>query len=187
MDLKNLLYSEIDRMGSSSIKQKLLNKNENSKFIIEELLKNCMNSINNKALSDSEWVSLAEALMHYLLTIMVIPSQRKITINGLEVGIMIPSARDIYKILEQVIIIQFCLTEDETIKNVIEKLNAIQPLQQNIWIVSFSSIDIPKPLRNYVISNSKTIHSDNVFPFSQIMIDIVEHVDRINYSGFKIL
>lgn len=174
-------------MGSLNIKQKLLNKNENSKFIIEELLKNCMNSTNGKTLSNGEWVSLAEALMHYLLTIMVIPSQRKININGLEVGIMIPNARDIYKILEQVIIIQFCLTEDETIKNVVEKLKAIQPLHQNIWIVSYSSIDTLKPLKNYVISNSKTINSDNVYPFSQIMIDIVQHVDRINYSGFKIL
>jgi hypothetical protein len=187
MDLKNLLYVEIERMGALNIKQKILNKSENSKFIIEELMKNCMNSLNGNTLSHSEWVSLAEALMHYLLTVMVIPSQRKITINGFEVSLIIPNARDIYKNLDEVLIIQFYLNEDNTIKNMVDKLKSIQPIMKNIWIVSYSYIDMPKPLNNYVISDEVNVNGENVFPFSQIILDVVQYIEKINYSGFKIL
>ncbi|HSA75098.1 MAG TPA: hypothetical protein VLE21_02810 [Candidatus Nitrosocosmicus sp.] len=187
MDLKNLLYAEINRMGSLNIKRKIMEKSENSKYIIEELMKNCLNSLNRNILLDSEWVSICEALMHYMLTVMVLPSQRKITIDGFEVSVVIPNARNIYKNLEQVIIIQFYIDEDNTIKNIVDKLKSIQPIMENIWIVSYLSIDMPNPLKNYVISDRVNVTGETVFPFSRIILDVAQHLEKINYSGFKIL
>ena len=187
MDLKNLLYAEINRMGSLNIKRKIMEKKENSKYIIEELLKNCLNSLDGNALMDSEWVSLAEALMHYMLTVMVLPSQRKITIDGLEISVVIPNARNVYKNQEQVLIIQFYLDKDNTIKNIVDKLKSVQPIMENIWIVSYSSIDMPNLLRNYVISDRVYVNCETVFPFSQIILDVVKHIEKIDYTGFRIL
>lgn len=187
MDLKNLLYAEINRMGPLNIKRKIMEKNENSKYVIEEIMKNCLNSFDRNTLLGSEWVSICEALMHYMLTVMVLPSQRKITIDGFEVSVVIPNARNIYKNQDQVIIIQFYIDEGDTIKNIVDKLKSIQPIMENIWIVSYSSIDIPNPLKNYVISDRVNDSSETVFPFSRIILDVAQHIEKINYSGFKIL
>lgn len=187
MDLKNLLYAQINLMGQLNIREKIIKNNENSKQIIEELMNNCMNSLNGKTLMHSEWVLLAEALMHYLLTVMVIPSRRKITVDGFEVSIIIPNARNIYNNHDQLLIIQFFLNEDSAIKFIVDKLKSIQPILENIWIVSYTCINIPKPINNYVISENLNANEANVIPFSQILLDILKHIDRINYSGFKIL
>jgi len=187
MDLKNLLYTEIDHMSSLLIKQKLGEKKENSIQIIEKLMKNCLDSLNGISLPHSDWVTLAEALMHYMLTAMVLPSQRKINVSGVEISIIIPNARNIYKNLDQILIIQFCKDGDNSIGNLAEKLNAIQPNKQNIWLVSYSPLDIPVPSRNYIISDPINVNDNMTFPFSQIMLDIVYYIDKINYSGFKIL
>ena len=87
----------------------------------------------------------------------------------------------------EVLIIQFYLNEDNTIKNMVDKLKSIQPIMKNIWIVSYSYIDMPKPINNYVISDEVNLNGENVFPFSQIILDVVQYIDKINYSGFKIL
>jgi hypothetical protein len=187
MDLKNLLYAEINSMGSLNIKRKMIEKSENSKYIIEELMKNCLNSLDRNTLFDSEWVSIGEALMHYMLTVMVLPSQRKITMDGFEVSVVIPDARNICKNQDQVVIIQFYIDEDNPLNNIVDKLKSIQPIMENIWIVSYSSIDMPNPLKNYVISDRVNVNGETVFPFSRIILDVVEHLEKIDYSGFKIL
>lgn len=187
MDIKDLLYAEIDNMGSLLIRQKLVKKKENSEYIIEELMKNCLYSLKGISVSQSDWVSLAEALMHYMLTVMVLPSQRKINVSGVEVSIIIPNARNIYKNLDQILIIQFCKNEDDSVRNLVDKLNTIQPNKQNIWLVSYSLLKIPVPSRNYIISNPMNLNDNISFPFSQIMLDVVHYIDKINYSGFKIL
>lgn len=187
MDIKDLLYAEIDNMGSLLIRQKLVKKKENSVYIIEELMKNCLYALKGISISHSDWVSLAEALMHYMLTVMVLPSQRKINVSGVEVSIIIPNARNIYKNLDQILIIQFCKNEDDSVKNLVDKLNTIQPNKQNIWLVSYSLLKIPVTSRNYIISNPMNLNDNISFPFSQIMLDVVHYIDKINYSGFKIL
>jgi hypothetical protein len=150
-------------------------------------MKNCLNSLDRNTLLDSEWVSIGEALMHYMLTVMVLPSQRKITIDGFELSVVIPDARNIYKNHDQVVIIQFYIDEDNTVKNMVDKLKSIQPIMENIWIVSFLPIDIPNPLKNYVISDRVNVSSETVFPYSIIISDVAQHLEKINYSGFKIL
>ncbi len=187
MDVKNLLYTEIDHMGSLLIKQKLGEKKETSIQIIEKLMKNCSDSLNGISLPPYDWVTLAEALMHYMLTAMVLPSQRKINIGGVEISIIIPNAKNIYKNLEQILIIQFCKDSDNSVRNLVEKLKAIQPNKQNIWLVSYLPLDIPVPSNNYVISDSMNVNDTVIFPFSQIIQDVEYYIDQINYSGFKIL
>jgi hypothetical protein len=186
MDLKNLLYAEIEHMGSLLIKQKLKEKNENSKYIIEELMKNCLNSLNGSKLPDANWVSLAEALMHYMLTVMVLPSQRKIIVGDIEVSIIIPNIRNINKNLSQILIIQFC-NNDFSIKKLVKRLKAIQPNEQNVWLVSYLPLDLAVPFRNYVISDPILEKDEMILPFSQIIMDVVYYIDKINYTGFKIL
>ena len=79
-------------------------------------MNNCLISLNGIRITDSDWVSLAEALMHYMLTVMMLPSQRKIMVEDIEVSIIIPNARNINKNLDQILIIQFC-NFDSSIEN----------------------------------------------------------------------
>lgn len=186
MDLKNMLYTEIEHMGSLFIKQRLREKNENSRYVIEELMNNCLVSLNGIRIHDSDWVSLAEALMHYMLTVMVLPSQRKIIVDDIEVSIIIPNARNINKNLDQILIIQFCNNDNST-KNLVERLKAIQPNKHNVWLVSHSPLGLDMTLRNYVISDPIGVNDEMILPFSQIIMDVVHYIDKINYTGFKIL
>ena len=181
-----MLYTEIEHMGSLFIKQRLREKNENSRYVIEELMNNCLISLNGIRIPDSDWVSLAEALMHYMLTVMVLPSQRKIIVDDIEVSIIIPNARNINKNLDQILIIQFCNSDNST-KNLVERLKAIQPNKHNVWLVSHSPLGLDMTLRNYVISDPIGVNDEMILPFSQIIMDVVHYIDKINYTGFKIL
>ncbi|HKO75843.1 MAG TPA: hypothetical protein VJU52_01420, partial [Flavobacterium sp.] len=85
MDLKELLYSKIDQLGIDHIKMKIKSNIQNSEYIIKILFKECASSNEIQNLTQSDYISLAEGLMHFLLAITITPSQRKINICNTEV------------------------------------------------------------------------------------------------------
>lgn len=186
MDVKNLLYTEIDHMGTQNIRRKITENTENSKYIIEQIMKNCFKTLDKINISSYDRISLAEALTHYMLTNMLLPTQRKINFDGFEVSIVIPNARNMIKNLKETLIIQFYTSEND-LKTILDHLVALQPLRQNIWIVSYLPINYSIPIKNYVILYQKNKDNKLVLPFSHLLIDIAEYVQQINYSGFKIL
>ncbi len=187
MDLKNLLYAEIERMGAQNIRRKIIENPENSKHIIERLMENCIKSSDIISISPCELVSLAEALTHYMLTNMLLPSQRKIIVDGFELSIVIPNARSMNKKLNETLIVQFYTMNNLHLMSLVDKLITLQPLRQNIWIVSYLPIGNTIPIRNYVILYNKNLNNRLISPFSQLLVDIATYVKQINYSGFRIL
>lgn len=187
MDLKELLYSKIDQLGVDYIKTKIKGNIQNSEYIIKRLLEECASSSGVRNLTNSDYLDLAEGLLHYLLAITITPSQRKININNIEVSILVPGARDLRMNTDKVIIIQFLKVDKIEYDQTIMKLLKIQPTLNNIWLVSYCPAVTMVPLKNFVIDSESIRNKDIAQPFSKVLIEINDFLDRTNYTGFRII
>ena len=187
MDIKELMYSEIDLLGKDYIKAKIKDNILNSECIIKQIFEECTKSRGAQNLTPSECISLAEALMHYLLAITITPSQRKIIIRKIEISIVVPGASGLKNGGDKVLVIQFLKGDKIENENTVSDLLEIQPTFDNIWLVSYSSVITLFPIKNFVINTSLIGTNELVQPFSQLMIQVNTFLNRINYTGFRIL
>ncbi|HZB17804.1 MAG TPA: hypothetical protein VE445_11610, partial [Nitrososphaeraceae archaeon] len=127
------------------------------------------------------------SLMHYLLAITITPSQRKITINKIEISILVPGAGGLKNGGDRVLVIQFLKGDKIEDEYTISDLLKIQPTIDNIWLVSYCPVITPFPLKNFVINTSSIETNERVQPFSRLMIQVNAFINKVNYTGFRIL
>jgi hypothetical protein len=206
VEIKDILYDEIDKIGKNHIRTLLTNDISNSKSIIDLILNNCSNLINKDNIYEDEFLSFSEALLHFMLTMSMIPAERKISVDDIPVDILVPNSKNLKMDNDNAIIIHFLKDRNENINEIITKLSSIQKNTNNIWIVSSSSPSSPSFLLNnifldihtFVVSSSLSISTTTttnnnqqdssrfIYPFSEIIIKIDEFLKKINYSGLKI-
>jgi hypothetical protein len=209
VEIKDILYDEIDKIGKNHIRTLLTNDISNSKSIIDLILNNCSNLINKDSIYEDEFVSFSEALLHFILTMSMIPAERKISIDDTPVDILVPNSKNLKMNNDNAIIIHFIKDRNENINETIAKLSSIQKNTNNIWIVSSSSSllnNIDLDIHTFIVTPSLSIptaitttinnnHQDSsssssscrfIFHFSEILIKIDEFLKNINYSGLKI-
>ena len=129
--IKDALYAKINNIGQEEIHQLLL-KEEFSELIekiyIEEYEK---------------YGTLAESMTHYLFTEMLIPSQRKIIFENVELDMVIPNTLELQKNSNNTIVIFFVKTSDlEQITQRIHEIKKIQKNDANIWVITKDQIKI---------------------------------------------
>ncbi len=205
MEIKEILYDEIDKIGKNHIRTRLTNDISNSKTIIDLLLNNCSNLLDKNNIYEDEYVCFSEALLHFILTMSMIPAERKITIDDIPVDILVPNSKNLKMDNDNAIIIHFLKDRHENIDKTITKLFSIQKNIHNIWLVtsSLSSSNLPQnidlDIHIFVVYPYLSKPNDNqqqqqqqqhdyrfIFPFSEILIKIDEFLKKINYSGLKI-
>jgi hypothetical protein len=202
VEIKDILYDEIDKIGKNHIRTLLTNDISNSKSIIDLILNNCANLLNKDNLFEDEFVCLGEALLHFILTMSMIPAERKISVDNIAVDILVPNSKNLKMDNDNAIIIHFLKDRKENIEESITKLSSIQKNSNNIWIVSSSSsspllkninLDIntfvvvsPSLSTNTTTNNNNYRHDGFIFPFSDVLIKIDGFLKKINYSGLKI-
>jgi len=153
--MKNELYSVLNDFGKENIQIELQNNINSSIPKIKEILSKTIATIYEKKENiDSDYNNfekslsiLCEAFLHFLLTITSLPSQRKIMLNELEIDLVIPDIKTLYKDPKKTLIIKF--DKDSSTIEYIKKLDNIQKIKENIWIVSATPLEIN--YRNYVI------------------------------------
>jgi hypothetical protein len=221
MDMKNELYSVLNDFGKENIQVEFQNNINSSIPKIKEILSKTIATIYKKKENiDSDYNNfektlsiLCESFLHFLLTTTSLPSQRKIMLNELEIDLIIPDIKTLYKDPKKTLIIKF--DKNSSINEYLEKLDNIQKNKENIWLVSSTPLDIN--YRNYVIyknkkecqtlfTNNKTIDENynylfdgkneinnnnlyniksNVIPFVNIIVDINKFLKDTKYRGFK--
>ena len=87
--IKDALYAEIDRISQDKINELLLKKEFS--VIFENVFDKAINKINEDIDEDEKFGTLAESITHYLFTEMLIPSQRKISYENVELDLVIPN------------------------------------------------------------------------------------------------
>ena len=162
-------------------KEKIQVLTSQSKFteIICDVLENCYDKVITMGEKEESLAILSTGLLHYLLTNAMIPSQRKIKYNGIEIDIVIPNLKTLEIDPKKTLIIYIPKTNNiNTIEQKLEELKKIQPINDNIWLVLSKKVDFQN--KTYVVKKKNT-------SFSKIIYDIGQFVNVQDQNKFKIL
>jgi hypothetical protein len=174
-DIKDIVYSVIEKIGKEKIRVQIARQIEMSEKYSNEILEGCKNMMGD--LLDEESVgNLCEALLHFMLTASLLPSERKVTWRGSELDLVIPSLKMLSKSPQKAIVIQIIKRNDELTK--IHHAESVQPHGPNIWIVSARQLKLVH--RNYCVGSRE-------FPYSRIISDINIFLIRKGVRGLKLL
>ena len=176
MEIKDILYQAISDYQEKRILSDIAQGE--STDAITTIFSHCLSNLDKIEESDeTTFGAIAEGLTHYLLTLAMIPSQRKISLGSVDVDIVIPDARTLSTNPDEAVVIYFPKTnESETIKDNVSKLAKIQPKSDNIWVV------VNKP----VSTNAKTYTLDKEFSFAKIINDLISFSSGKKQSKLKI-
>ncbi len=174
--VKDILYEELNNISEKNI-QLEISKN-NSPKIIQEIITNCKSKILHlHGDRDENYGILAESLMHFLMTIALIPSQRKVSVDNLDLDIVIPDLKLLKEKPEDSLIISF--PKSGNIDRINQRISEIRKLtlQENIWVVLHS--DLPLNEKKYLIGIEQN-------SFNKILDDIMKFLSKRKQSKLKI-
>ena len=175
--IKEILYSEIKEISEKQIHRFLQNDEYSS--VIQNLLENIIPKISDiDGKKEEKLGMLSESISHFMLTEMLIPSQRKIVHKDIEIDIIIPNLNKLKDKPNDAVIIHFDKsTDSDEIQKKIELIKTIQKNEKNIWIVSNKKLhDVPNIYRTDQCENS----------FSNLFIDIKNFVGDRKLGKLKI-
>jgi hypothetical protein len=119
------------------------------------------------------------ALLHYLLTNALVSSQRKIEYDGVQIDIIIPNLKTLKIDPKKTLLLCIPKTTDKNIiKQKLDQLQKIQPIKENIWLITTKKLNFENKI--YVIEKQGT-------KFSKIIQDIGHFVNVQGNNTFKIL
>jgi len=178
MEIKEVLYDAIRNYQEHKIVSDIAQGD--SPQTINVLCNECIPILEEiKGEKFEKTISFAEGLVHYLLTVALIPSQRKITFASVDVDIVIPDISTLSSSPEDALVIAFPKTSDLiSMKKRITELTKIQPNKENIWLVLEN--ELPLEVKTYKIDNSEKE------PFTNIINDIIWFASNRNQSKLKI-
>jgi hypothetical protein len=179
--IRQILYSEIEYIGKEKIQAKLTSNIDSSQQYIHKIMNECITKLTYESSDDDITIgTLCEVLLHFMLTICTLPSERKIHVkNDLIIDVIIPNLQSLKIKPDRSIIIQ--IIKDKMDLNRILQLEFLQPKHENIWLIS------AKPL----LSTKYTIYS--VFPdaglhnYSNIIIDIDNFLKETGDKSFRFI
>ena len=139
--IKDALYAKINNIGQEEIHQLLLKEEFSELF--EKIYEPVIHEI--QSIEEYEkYGTLAESMTHYLFTEMLIPSQRKIIFENIELDIVIPNTLELQKNSNNAIIIFFvnfkCFYLTDTGTNVHKVIIPLNLLNYLIKIINFKKI-----------------------------------------------
>jgi hypothetical protein len=168
-DIGNTLYSIIGEIGKEKIQSDITLNIELSKQYIQVILAQFNNRVD---IANGESIgTLCEALLHFMLTACTLPSARKVTIDKINLDIIVPNPYTLSNFPEKAIVIQIPKDVKSITKHEQKNLRKIQPNIKNLWIVTKEPF-----LGDYInysiesVNNRKT--SSVVRNFGDIIIDI---------------
>jgi hypothetical protein len=181
-DIGNTLYSIIGEIGKEKIQSDITLNIELSKPYIQVILAQYNKRVD---IANAESIgTLCEALLHFMLTACTLPSVRKVTIEKINLDVIIPNLDTLSNFPEKAIVIQIpkdakCITKHEQ-----KNLRKIQPNINNLWIVTKEPL-----LGDYInysiesVNNRKT--SSVVRNFGDIIVDIDTFLDQTKDRSFR--
>lgn len=144
-DVKEVLYSVIDGIGRAKIRADVSADIDASKRYCEEITEKCVKALGSQT-DDGTLGTMCEALLHFMLTASLLPSERKVVVNGTEIDIVVPSVKNLAKDHMKTLVIQ--VVKDGTALRVREA-EKVQPHPDNLWVVSARPVDAGH--RNYAL------------------------------------
>jgi hypothetical protein len=162
---KQFLYKTIEEIGKETIQADISSNINSSQRYIDIIMSQCITRLTSELdgnVSDIITVTLCEALLHFMLTTSILPSERKVTVrDGLTLDIVIPGIAVLKRDPNRSVIIQFIKDKRADLKRVRE-LEVLQPNTENIWLVSSRPLSIPKYIDYSVFPNHESQKYSNI-------------------------
>lgn len=176
MELSEILYSSISEYGEQRILSDIVQGE--SPEVIKAIFEHCLSNIEkNETVKPDTQGTIAEGLLHYMLTVTMIPSQRKTSFQAVEIDIAVPDTRTLGVSPQDVVVILFPKTDNvDNIKSHIDKIKKVQPNSNNIWIV----------LENNLQTDAKVYTLKDSMTFANIINDLISFSSNRKQSKLKI-
>lgn len=172
-DVKEVLYSIINEIGREKIRANVAADVKRSEKYCRDIIAACTSRLDPEA-DDKTLVTLCEALLHFMLTTSLLPSERKVSMRRADLDIVIPSRRVLGKNPEKSLVIQV-IRGDLATKA--KQAESVQPYRENIWLVSAQPLQ--KAYKNYHLG------SESSYP--RIVSDISTFLSEKGNLGLKLL
>jgi hypothetical protein len=174
-EIKDILYSVIDKIGKEKIRIEINSAIEFSEKRSYDILEECKKLMGTDTNEDS-LADLYEALLHFLLTASMLPSERKVNLKGTDIDIVVPSIKMLKKNPDKALVVQIIRGNEELKK--LQQIKSIQSYDENIWLVSARKLDTS--YTNYYVGS-------RLYPYPRIIIDINAFLIRKGHRGLKLL
>lgn len=159
-DVKDVLYSAINEIGREKIRMAVSADIKMSEKYCKEIVDMCTGRLEEA--DDATLATLCEALLHFMLTASLLPSERKVSVRGAELDIVIPSTRTLDKSPDKALVIQVVRGD---LADKVRQAEAVQLHIENVWLVSASKLQTD--LKNYHLGHgglySRVISDINAF------------------------
>jgi hypothetical protein len=186
--IKQILYSEIENIGKEKIQAKINSSIESSQKYIDKIMSECITKLTYESNDDDDdddynitIATLCEVLLHFMLTICTLPSERKIRVkNDLILDVIIPNLQSLKIKPDKSIIIQ--VIKDKMMDlNKIPELEFLQPNHENIWLISATPLSATK-YTTYTVFPNSGLHN-----YSNIIIDIDNFLKETEDKSFRFI
>jgi hypothetical protein len=184
--IKQILYLEIENIGKEKIQAKINSNIESSQKYIDKIMSKCITKLTYESNNDDDYfnitiATLCEVLLHFMLTICTLPSERKIRVkNDLILDVIIPNLQSLKIKPDKSIIIQ--VIKDKMMDlNKTSQLEFFQPNRENIWLIS------AKPLSTTKYTTYSVFPNAGVHNYSNIIIDIDNFLKETGDKSFRFI
>jgi hypothetical protein len=179
--IRQILYSEIEDIGKEKIQAKITSKIESSQHYIHKIMNECITKLTYESSDDDITIAtLCEILLHFMLTICTLPSERKIRVkNDLTIDVIIPNLQSLKTKPDRSIIIQ--IIKDKIDLNRILQLEFFQQNHENIWLIS------AKPLLTTKYTAYSVFPDAGLHNYSNIIIDIENFLKETGDKSFRFI
>ncbi len=168
-EIKDILYSTIESIGNKRIRCDITSNIDLAGKYIDLIMAECVTKMDleRSARDKDETIAvLCEALLHFMLTVCSLPSERKIQVkDNLSIDVVVPSITSLSRTPDKSIIIE--IVRNKADLNRIGELELLQPNYKNIWLISVTPFSTR--CRIYGLSHERQLF-DNIF--SNIITDI---------------
>ena len=179
--IKRILYSIIEETGKKNIHVNIISSIEASQKYIDTIIDACMRRLKYESTDrdlDITIAILCEALLHFMLTVSTLPSERKVEIRyGLTIDVVIPNLLTLKTRPDKSIIVQ--IIKDVEDFNKISQLEFLQPNSQNIWVIS------SKPFLTTRYTEYMVFPNFGRHKYSHIIIDINKFLTETGDNSFR--
>jgi hypothetical protein len=169
-EVKDILYSTIESIGKERIRSDITSNINFSEKYIDAIMAECITKINVESNADNNEgtiATLGEALLHFMLTISALPSERKMQVkDNPTIDVVIPNLQSLKRTPDKSIIIEFIRGNLDLGK--ISQLELIEPNYKNIWLISAKPFSKPKYTIYGLFPNTGLFNNN----YSSIIIDI---------------
>lgn len=183
--IKQILYSEIENIGKEKIQAKINSSIESSQKYIDKIMSECITKLTYESNDNDDYnitiATLCEVLLHFMLTICTLPSERKVQVkNDLILDVIIPNLQSLKIKPDKSIIIQV-IKDKRMDLNKTSQLEFLQPNHENIWLISATPLSATKYTTYTVLPNSG-LHN-----YSNIIIDIDNFLKETEDKSFRFI